>query len=65
MGRTKKSAEDVTTVGLKLSQSAWEELQKKAKAMGLSRSALIEKIATGEIQIGSSSQSGTRLLGKS
>ncbi|MBD2413603.1 ribbon-helix-helix protein, CopG family [Nostoc calcicola FACHB-3891] len=65
MGRTKKSAEDVTTVGLKLSQSAWEELQKKAKAMGLSRSALIEKIAIGEIQIGSSSQSGTRLLGKS
>ncbi|WP_397326873.1 ribbon-helix-helix protein, CopG family [Nostoc sp. FACHB-110] len=65
MARPKKSAEDVTTVGLKLSQSAWEELQKKAKAMGLSRSALVEKIATGEIPIGNSPRSETQLLGKS
>jgi hypothetical protein len=64
MARPKKSADDTKTVGLRLSELAWEKLDTLAQGVGLTRSSLVEKIGLGEISIGNLPQSETQLLGK-
>lgn len=65
MARPKTTAEDVTTVSLRLSYRSWENLRSIASTMGLSRSQLVEKIADQEIPIGNLQASKVQILGKS
>jgi len=65
MSRPKKLPEDAKNVSLYISASEWNQLNARAKSMGLSRVDLISKISRGEIPLGEpmKSQDG-QVLGK-
>ncbi|MBD2609571.1 ribbon-helix-helix protein, CopG family [Scytonema hofmannii FACHB-248] len=58
-----RSGREVKGVSLKVNPEAWELFQQLAQAMGLSRSELVEKIATNQIPLLQENTQLTKSLG--
>jgi hypothetical protein len=60
-----RSGREVKGVSLKVNPEAWELFQQLAQAMGLTRSELVEKIATNQIPLSQENSQLVQSLGKS
>ncbi|HAJ59993.1 MAG TPA: hypothetical protein DCP31_12625 [Cyanobacteria bacterium UBA8543] len=60
-----KSDRNTKTVTLRLEPRDWELFRQKAKALGMSRSQLVQRLARGEIRIDSAILTEELLLGES